>query len=65
MVRVGVMKFPIQEKRARKENEREQRIEQAVMSEANNPRLEERWKLLSTLRPHRLTIKDVAPDGNW
>ena len=65
MACVCVMKFAVQEKRARRENEREQRIEQAVVSDANNPRMQERWKLLSALRPHRLTVKDVVPDGNW
>ena len=54
-----------QDKRARKEREREQRIAEGWVEEADTSRHQERTQLLSLLMPLRLTIKDIPPDGNW
>lgn len=55
----------LQERRAQQEREREQRIAEGVVSDADNVRLQERERLEAALKPLRLTISDIQPDGNW
>ena len=58
---------PPQDRKAKQEKEREQRIAEgeAEVLGAGNPRLQEQEELQSCLVPQGLTIKDIPSDGNW
>lgn len=55
----------IQEKKAKKNKERDERIAQGDIEEKESARFQERSKLLSLLQPLGFCIKDIHPDGNW
>ena len=55
----------LQEKKAKLEREREDRITQGAVKEEDTMGHQERSKFLSLLEPLRLSIKDINPDGNW
>lgn len=54
-----------QEKKAKKDKERDERIAQGDVEEKETARFQERSKLLSLLQPLGFNIKDIHPDGNW
>ena len=55
----------LQEKKAKLEREREDRITQGAVKEEDTMGHQERSKFQSLLEPLRLSIKDINPDGNW
>ena len=54
-----------QEKKAKRDKERDERIAQGDVKEKETARFQERSKLLSLLQPLGFNIKDIHPDGNW